>query len=413
MKIAVLQDDLPPHHVGGGGVIAYQLAKEFVRLGHKVLAITTVQRSEDAGRESVDGIDIVRLYSNYHPRYRAYRGLYNPSVVKAVKRLLGDFSPDIVHVHNVHTHLSYYSLMLARQYGRKVVMTEHDAMSFHFGKLPSANDSLASEQPAHTLRESFVRQLRMHKWRYNPLRTSIIRYILRRSVHATVAVSAALARVLEDNGICVHSVIHNGIDAKEWGRPADVEAFVNKHRLRDCVIFFGGRLSEPKGAIQMIEAMPAICISAPGAQLLVAGKQDAFAERMAVHAARLGVEKNLVFTGWISGDELKSAYHASRVVVAPSVYLDPFPTVNLEAFAAGKPVVATCFGGSREIVEDGVSGYVVNPLNVIALAAKVADFLTDKEKAKQFGVAGHGRVARDFTLGGQARAYENIFTELR
>ncbi|MDP1760329.1 MAG: glycosyltransferase family 4 protein [Candidatus Woesebacteria bacterium] len=412
MKIVVLQDDLPPYHVGGGGVIAYRLAKEFARRGHEVTAITTVQNRAHAGSEVIDGMEVVRLYSSYHPRLRAYKSLYNSAVLRDVERLLKKCAPDIVHVHNVHTHLSYFSLVLARRYSHRVVMTEHDAMSFHFGKLPSAHNRASNELPAEAHRESLVRQLRMHKWRYNPLRTLIVRHILRKTVHATVAVSAALSRALEDNGIRVHSVIHNGIAASEWGS-LDVDAFVKEHHLRDHVIFFGGRLSEPKGAIQMIEAMPAICGTVPGAQLLVAGKQDAFAERMVRHASRLGVEKSLVFTGWITGDELKSAYHASRVVVAPSVYLDPFPTVNLEAFAALRPVVATCFGGSREVVEDGVSGYVVNPLDVEALSAKVADLLTDEEKAKRFGVAGHERVARDFTLGGQARAYEKLFTELR
>lgn len=412
MKIVVLQDDLPPHHVGGGGVIAYRLAKEFARRGHEVIAITTVQDRAHAGTEVLEGVKIHRLYSAYHPRLRAYKSLYNGAVVREVRRLLKDSAPDIVHVHNVHTHLSYYSLMFARQHGRRVVMTEHDAMSFHFGKLPSATNPASNELPVEAHRESLVRQLRMHKWRYNPLRTPIIRYILRKTVHATVAVSAALARALEDNGIRVRSVIHNGIDVSEWGRPAGVEVFANKTRLGDRVIFFGGRLSEPKGGTQMVEALPAICNAVRGAQLLVAGKQDAFAERMVRHAARLGVEKSLVFTGWITGNELKSAYHASRVVVTPSTYLDPFPTVNLEAYAAGKPVVATCFGGSREVVEDGVSGYVVNPLNVEALSAKVADLLMDEEKAKRFGAAGHERVVRDFTLTGQARAYEELFGEL-
>lgn len=411
MKIVVLQDDLPPYHVGGGGVIAYRLAKEFARRGNEVIAITTVQNRAHAGSEVVDGMEVVRLYSSYHPRLRAYKSLYNSAVVRDVERLLKKCAPDIVHVHNVHTHLSYFSLVLARRYSRRVVMTEHDAMSFHFGKLPSALSSVSNELHAEAHRESIVRQLRMHKWRYNPLRTPIIRYILRKTVHATVAVSAALSRALEDNGIRVHSVIHNGIAVPEWGS-LDVDTFVKKHHLGDRVIFFGGRLSEPKGAIQMIEAMPAICNTVPSAQLLVAGKQDAFAERMVKHAARLGVEKSLVFTGWITGDELRSAYRASRVVVAPSIYLDPFPTVNLEAFATLRPVVATCFGGSREVVEDGVSGYVVNPLDVEVLSAKVADLLTDEEKAKRFGVAGYERVTRDFTLEGQARAYEKLFTEI-
>ncbi len=412
MRIVVLQDDLPPHHVGGGGIIAYQIAKEFVRLGHEVLAITTVQRLEDAGRESVDGIDVVRLYSDYHPRYRAYRSLYNPSVVKAVRRLLRDFSPDVVHVHNVHTHLSYASLIAARRFGRRVVMTEHDAMSFHFGKLPTATDPNARELPQEAYRESLTRQIRMYRWRFNPFRTFLIRHILHTTVDATVAVSDALAHALQANEIHTATVIHNGIRVGEWDKPNSGELFKKKYTLKGHVILFGGRLSEPKGAIKAIEAFPEIVRRVPDAQLLVIGKRDAFTERMARLASILGVEKHIAFAGWISGEELKSAYHAASVVVVPSIYLDPFPTVNLEAFAAGKPVVATCFGGSSEIVEDVVSGYVVNPLDVDALSGKVADLLTDGEKAERFGAAGHSRVVCDFTLTGQARAYEKLFTEL-
>lgn len=416
MKIAVLQDDLPPHHVGGGGVIAYRLAKEFVRKGHTVIAITTVQDPAYVGREVVDGIEIYRLYSTYHPRLRAYRSLYNPSIVRHVKELLQRFAPDVVHVHNVHTHLSYCSLLAARRYGGKVVMTEHDAMSFHFGKLPSATDPSSTELSPAAYRESFVRQLAMYRWRYNPFRTPIIRRILRANVDATVAVSHALARALEDNGISVGAVIHNGINVAEWARLANLNAFKELHGLRDQVIFFGGRLSEPKGALHMLKALPALLARAPNAQLLIVGKRDAFAERMVALATELGISESLIFAGWLTGEAVTAAYHAANVVVAPSIYLDPFPTVNLEAFASKKPVVATCFGGSRELVDDGVSGHIVNPLNTEELSAKVLDLLTDTEKAIAFGLAGHARVSAEFTLEKQANAYEQLFatpTQLR
>ena len=55
---------------------------------------------------------------------------------------------------------------------------------------------------------------------------------------------------------------------------------------------------------------------------------------------------NITVGGWLSGADLRAAYQLADVVAVPSIYVDPFPTVNLEAMAAGKPVVATCFGGS-------------------------------------------------------------------
>jgi len=291
-------------------------------------------------------------------------------------------------------------------------MTEHDAMSFHFGKLPPATDPTSCKLPSAVYQESFLKQLRKHRWRYNPLRKRIIRSILHKNVDASIAVSEALKQALEENDIRIHAVIHNGINVSEWIYPTNLDSFKKKHGLKNRIIFFGGRISESKGAIQIIEALPQICKVCPDVQLLIAGKHNTSVEQMMTLAARLGVDKNIVFVGWLNGAKLACAYYSSRVVVVPSIYLDPFPTVNLEAFATAKPVVATCFGGASEVVEDGVSGYVVNPLDTVELSAKIANLLMDEEKANRFGVAGHERVIRDFTLEKQARAYIKLFTEL-
>jgi glycosyltransferase involved in cell wall biosynthesis len=85
--------------------------------------------------------------------------------------------------------------------------------------------------------------------------------------------------------------------------------------------------------------------------------------------------------------------------------------VNLEAMAAGKPVVATCFGGSREAIKDGVNGYIVNPFNVPVLAEKIVDLLQSPEKMQRFGLASRERVVTEFTLEKQAVAFEKIYTQ--
>jgi spore coat protein SA len=101
------------------------------------------------------------------------------------------------------------------------------------------------------------------------------------------------------------------------------------------------------------------------------------------------------------------------VVAVPSLSFDSFPTVNLEAFACKKPVVATCFGGSRELVEDGISGYIVNPFDVPNLAQKLAELLADDTKQKAFGEAGFKRVSQDFTLDKQMKKYESLIQSLK
>ncbi len=345
----------------------------------------------------MDGIDVIKIQSDYHPRWRGYRSIYNPPVIGEVKRIMKDFAPDIVHAHNLHFHLSYYSLVLARRYAKQIYLTVHDADAFYLGKFIESK------------KLSFWRLIYLYKWRYNPFRNIILRHILSHNVDAIVAVSDALRRALNGHGIKKVAVIHNGIDLGDWQRPLQYESFKNTYGLGDSVILFGGRLSGLKGAINIIEALKISHGAVPDVQLMIIGKKDAYAEKMLVLARKLGVADRIIFTDWIAGEELRAAYYAAAVVTVPSVYLDPFPTVNLEAFACSKPVVATCFGGSPEIVLDNVCGYIVDPSDISAMSIKINDLLIDKEKATRFGQAGYARVTKDFSLSSQVEAYERIF----
>src|SRR6185436_17742175 len=112
---------------------------------------------------------------------------------------------------------------------------------------------------------------------------------------------------------------------------------------------------------------------------------------------------------WISGAKLRQAYHAAAVVAVPSLYLDPFPTVNLEAFACRKPVVATSFGGSSEIVKDGISGYIVDPNDTQTMGNLLGELLEDSEKATRFGEKGYELISKQFTLERQVDEYEKLY----
>ncbi len=397
MKILILQDDFPPHHAGGAAVVAYNLAKGFKKSGHDILVITTVQKRSLVGRETMDGIEVERLFSEYHERWRGYLSLYNPQTIPALKKIMKKWQPDIVHVHNVHWYLSYHSLKIAGYTGAKVFLTAHDGMLFHYGK------------PHDDKRVSALELMKSYRLRYNPLRNYCIRRYLR-YVTNIVAVSDALKRALNNNDISNVHVIHNGIDVERWIEPEEsVETFKKHYGLGDSVILFGGRLSGSKGAGKMIEALDIIVKTIPNTQLLIVGQKDAYAQKMLVQAQERGVVDGILFTGWISGHILHQAYHAASVVAVPSLYLDPFPTVNLEAMACNKPVVATCFGGSVEVVSDGITGYIVDPFDVPTMAAKIAEILKDKEKKKVFGQAGYEKVTKEFTLEKQTATYERIF----
>lgn len=411
MKILVIQDDFPPQSFGGAGTVAHNLSREFVNRGHEVHVVTATEDSKNVGIEDSGGLRIYRIEAHYSNNFQAYTCLWNPAAVREIKKILNELKPDVVHAHGVHGYLSYASLVAAKRSGSRVVLTCHDVQSFNYGKLIDFIDPKDLSVPkSFDYRISPFLQMRQRTWRYNPFRNAIIRWIFRHYVDTIVAVSDELRKALEVNGISPVSVVHNGIDAAVW-EPNEKhnQAFKERFRLGEHAILFGGRISPVKGSDKLLEALMDIRKRVPDAQLLVASQKDEFFNRLVRRAEKLGMADAIIGTDWISGDDLKAAYYSSAVVAVPTLSFDSFPTMNLEAFACKKPVVATCFGGSRELVQDGISGYIVNPYNVSMLAEKISALLNDAPMRVAMGVEGYERVSKEFRIQDQAHAYEQIF----
>ncbi len=414
MKILILSDDFPPRAVGGAGVIAFNMAQGFSKRGYDVHVLSAVKNRMEEKQDNYAGLKIYNIYSNYHERWRAYLSLYNPMTAKKVRDIIERINPDVVFAHNIHFHISYHSLKLAKASGAKVFLVAHDAMLVHYGKLSGFVKSKSDSIPIEIdYKINFWRQIKEFGRRYNPFRNLIIRYYLKYA-DKIFSVSEALRRALEKNGLQNLKTIHNGVDVLEWDvNNRDIKDFKNTRQLNNKkVILFGGRLSEAKGGCEILSAMKKVLEKAPDAVLLVLGREDKYGNIMMDKSERLGIRDRIIFTGWISGDELKAAYHSSDVVVVPSIYLDPFPTVNLEAMACAKPVVGTCFGGTPEIVEDNITGFIVNPLNIDVMAEKIAYLLLNPKQAEEFGKRGYNRVKQKFNFDKWIDEYLNNYRKI-
>lgn len=389
MKIVLLQDDFPPESKGGAGNMAATLAHELHRAGHEVSVIAATQDKKNVGVEIWRGIPVHRFFSDYHERWRAYVSLYNPRTVKKVRLLLEQLAPDVVHAHNIHTHLSYATLVSARRYAKKVMLTAHDEMLFHYGKF------YEYEPGVRPYTVGPLQLLRRFRFRYNPLRNIGIRFCMRGV--SVVALSHVHQDMLADNGYTA-TVVYNGIDPHEWSVSTElVGQCSRKYGLANKrVVLFAGRISRLKGADATMAMLTQLRMRIPEAHLLVAG-------------AKGNNTPEVTYTGWLSSDEMKAVYGASEVVVFPSIYFDPFGLVNIEAMAAGKPVVATTFGGAPEIVVDNETGYVVDPRDTELFAQKVYQILANKAVAEKMGEAGRNRLEEYFTAAQMAKAYISLY----
>lgn len=401
MNICIVIDRIPPEGHGGAERVAWRTAHALKEKGHEVSIITATKRLlRETEEKVVDGVRVFSIHSAYGERWRSWRSLYNPTTVGAVKKIFEKIHPEIVHAHNVHYDLSYHVLRLAKHSGARVYVTAHDVMFFTYGKLYEFID------PTHPVckkdwnyRVSAWQKIKRFKWRYNPLRDSIIRRYLR-SADIFFSVSDALRQALLQNGMPESRVLYTGINTNEWtaGESA-IAAFRKKFSLEGSnVIFFGGRLNPAKGGGPLLDALEETIQKVPSALLLVASEPDAYMKTLLEQARERGIEKHIVCTGWLQGDELKAAYHTADVVVVPSVCFDSFPLTVLEAMSCSTPVIATCFGGSSEMVVNGETGYIINPYDTDSFAKVLTDILTDTQKRDTFGKAGYARVQEIFSL---------------
>ncbi|MEO1766409.1 glycosyltransferase family 4 protein [Thiobacter aerophilum] len=174
-------------------------------------------------------------------------------------------------------------------------------------------------------------------------------------------------------------VIYSGVDLARF-HPANREQRREaRHQLglsaASTVFLFLGSGYERKGLATLLAAFAQL--DAPAAQLLVVGR-DRHARRYQRLAQRLGCGARTLFLG--PREDVLSCYHAADALVLPTLY-DPFPNVALEALACGLPVVTSTKSGAAEVLEEGVTGFVRDALDVSGIADALARLLHPAARA--------------------------------
>jgi glycosyltransferase involved in cell wall biosynthesis len=387
----LLSDRVPPDHRGGAEVVAWRLALGLARAGHDVhLVAATEGRSREAHR---DGLAVHLLHARYPARVQPWLEAWNPQTAGPLRRLYARLAPDVVHAHNVHNALSYASLTIARGLGLPVVATCHDLVPVCGGKLDAARFGrrpgveAAMGIPASVERAS-------HRFRYNPWRRTLARRALMGAATIRTAVSEAHRRMLAANGIDDVEVVSNGVDLTapdvRSGETAPVLA-----GLPPQLVLVGGRLSRGKGVAALGPVMQALFRTRTDVGLLVLSRNPGDLALLGDGTAR---DPRVRHAGWLEGAALAAAYRAARVVAVPSVFFEPGSLMVLEAMAAARPVVASPYGGTPELVDDGVTGLLAHPDDTPAFAGTIAAILDDPARGARMGAAGRARVEASFSL---------------
>ncbi len=164
----------------------------------------------------------------------------------------------------------------------------------------------------------------------------------------------------------------------------------------DHMVLFVGRLEKQKGAAVLAEAIPHILKRVPRATFICAGENrlsdlenNEFRKLAKIAGAGTAPFR---FTGQLNEPELVKLFAKASVCVVPSPFYESFSYTAAEAMSCGRAVVASRVGGIPEVVEDGVTGLLVEPGNAEELADAVCRLLKDPETATKMGEAGRRRV---------------------
>jgi glycosyltransferase involved in cell wall biosynthesis len=164
-------------------------------------------------------------------------------------------------------------------------------------------------------------------------------------------------------------------------------------------VIFVGRLSEPKGIWDLLDAVPMVISRAPQVRFILVGVAEDVAKEKILRdeVKRRNLSEYVVFLGSLEGKEKARAYLSASLIVVPS-WTEAFPLVIPEAMAAGLPIVATAVGAIPDFITDGEDGFLIPPRNPSILAARIIQLVEDAELRNKISARVRTRSAREFAI---------------
>lgn len=345
----------------GGITVAHNLAVNMAKRNNEVSVFTTSIDSKDS-IETYKNMSIYRYGTNFRiEHHNVSFNLFRKSIKHQV---------DIVHAHGGNFIAELAALRHAKREKIPYVLTYHgDAVETYGG---------------------IIRRFCVSFY---------IKHLLNRVLsYADVIISPSEYYINESRFLGKYRdkivVIPNGINL------SDFDIGYSKGMCREklglpldgSIILFIGNIVPYKGPDVLVNAMSRIVKAETDVELVFVGK-GVMREELEMLSKKLGVEKNVKFTGFVE-DGLKPLYYkAADVFCLPSTMsTESFGIVNLEAMACGIPIVASKIGGIPSVVKDRENGLLVPPRNSEALADAIIYLLENEDVREKMGENGRKKV---------------------
>jgi len=212
-------------------------------------------------------------------------------------------------------------------------------------------------------------------------------------------------------------LIPNGVDTKHFmpAKKNDVLAetlgLTGKKKGEKSVIGFVGELRNKKGLTTLLSAYTQANKNHLLTLLIVGEVREGDDKKIFEDFQRSNPDANVIVTGYIPHSDLPSYYSLMDVFIHPSLR-DGMPNAVLEAMACGKAVIATPVGGTKDILEDGKNGAIVNVNDTKMLAQKITELLDDPKKREILGKNARESIVSKYTPGQELEENLIVYSRL-
>jgi glycosyltransferase involved in cell wall biosynthesis len=218
-------------------------------------------------------------------------------------------------------------------------------------------------------------------------------------------------------------VIYNGVERVDTTTsPLESQILALKSEFRigrdEKVVSILGRITPWKGQHVFLEAARIVNANRQNIKFLIVGDvfqglntdDTNYKDKLIQSREKFALNDSVVFTGWRS--DITAILALSDILVNASVKPEPLGTTILEAMAMGRPVICSDLGGSSEIVQNGINGFLFRPGDPHALADAIESMLNDPTVRSQMGARGLRIQKEKFSVSGFVANIEGVLTEI-
>ena len=364
MKICSPQLGISPYSNLGGAVYDREILKGLTRLGIDI----EIPLPRGELHEDVVGWRVYRT-----PRHRFYYYEYNLIFLPYLIKLWPKPGFDLLRVHSPYS-VGLGALLFKQLTGVPIVAHYHH---------------LEDKRIYHLVNKSTIR---LYDW------ITTDSEFCRKQITSTYEVN-------EDK----IAVIYPGVDAKYQPHPRNEWLRCRLGADDKLVLLYLGVLTPRKNLLFLLDVFAEVLKSVSKTCLIIAGSGTQESE-LRTYAQRVGLDKHVIFTGYVPEDEKVDYYNLADIFVLPSM-LEGFGMVAAEAMACGKPVVASNVSSIPEVVEDEKTGFLADPMHKDDFVEKLLWLMQDRGLRRRIGEAARERVLRNFSWDTAAQKVLEVYQQ--